>query len=363
MQMADLVKATGQWMKNKTVVEYADTPAVLMAAIEERRDPTHNLACEDVLDPEHLDQLDDPNFRGLKKGTHEAQYNQLWGMFQAGTDKTQVVAEVNTSANDFHNTMGALTIGFLEEPATSGSRIDPNKVVKGDPQCFIRSKPIDVGFPVVKIAIDCGILSNVRTETVIDRGRMIAEAIVRAELGGYKTRITACSATVFDADNLIAVMALNLKREDEPINYSRVLYPILEPSFLRGVSFSWRATLPELHDSREYGMGASLYGRYNAAQRAELYEDVFDKDTIVFNIGAMCADMSHDEAKEHIENQMQSREAALIDGSLRGTIDYARAAEIGGVVNALTSVIGGAIDDDDDDEWDDEDDPEFQSVE
>lgn len=360
--MSDIVRAEGQWMNNKTIVEYADTPAILMAAIEERRDPTHNLADKDYLDTRHAFNLD-PEFTGLHRGSTEEVYNQLWGMFQAGTDKTQVVSEVHSSANNFHNTMGALTIGFIEEPATSGTRIDPNKVVKGDPQCFIRSVPIDVGFPVIKIAIDCGILGNVMTETIVDRGRLIAEAIVRAELGGYKTRITACSATHMYNDSKIVVMALNLKREDEPINYSRVLYPILEPSFLRGVSFSWRATLPELHDSQTPGMGRSIYADYTAAQRAELYEDVFDADTLVFNIGAMCAEMSHDEAKEYIENQFQSREASRIDGSMRGQISYAQAADIGGVVNMLMSMAGVDPNAEEDDEWDDEeDDPDYKII-
>ncbi len=78
--MAELVKATGQWMNKKTVVEYADTPSDLMAAIEERRDPRHGLACEDVLNPDHKYQLE-PGFRGLKRGTSDEMYAQLWGMF------------------------------------------------------------------------------------------------------------------------------------------------------------------------------------------------------------------------------------------------------------------------------------------
>jgi len=363
---ADIVRTTGQWMNRKTIVEYADTPAVLMSTIEERRDPTHNLWDENVFDQAHAPELAGSyDFRGLKKGSAKDVYNQLWGMFQAGTDKTQVVAEVHSSANNFQNTMGALSVGFIDEPAVAGTRIDPNKAVKGDPVCFIRSKPIDVGFPVIKMAIDCGILSNVRTETIINRGRLIAQAIVRAELSGYKTRITAMSATDMTTDSLIAIMALNLKREDEPINYSRVLYPILEPSFLRGVSFSWRATLPELHDSHEYGMGRSIYASFNAAQRAELYEDVLGSDTLVFNIGQLCTEMDEEEARQHIEDQLQSRAASAIDGSLRGTIDYTRAADIKGVIDVMQAVFGGAIDDEDDEDWkdDEDDDPDYRIIE
>jgi len=361
----DIVRTEGQWMNRKTLVEYADTPAVLMSTIQERHDPTHNLVDEDVLDQKNASCLTGSyDFRGLKKGTAEEVYGQLWGMFQGGTDKTQVVAEVHSSANNFHNTMGALTVGFIDEPAVSGSRIDPNKAIKGDPVCFIRSKPIDVGFPVIKLAIDCGILSNVRTETIINRGRLIAQAIVRAELSGYKTRITALSATDMTSDSLIAIMALNLKREDEPINYSRVLYPILEPSFLRGVSFSWRATLPELHDSREYGMGRSIYASFTAAQRAELYEDVLGSDTLVFNIGQLCTEMDEEEARQHIEDQLQSRAASAVDGSLRGTIDYSRAADVKGMIDIIQAVCGGGAGDDDDDEWDDEDDdPDYRIIE
>jgi len=364
---ADIVRTEGQWSNRKTIVEYADTPAVLMSTIQERHDPTHNLASEDVLDQTHKYDLPGSyDFRGLKKGTADEVYGQLWGMFQAGTDKTQVVAEVHSSANNFHNTMGAITIGFIDEPAVSGSRINAHKAIKGDPKCCIRSKPRDVGFPVIKLAIDCGILSNVRTETIISRGRLIAEAIVRAELSGYKTRITALSATDMTTDNIIAIMALNLKMEDEPINYSRVLYPILEPSFLRGVSFSWRATLPELHDSRETGMGRSIYAVFNAAQRAELYEDVLGPDTLVFNIGALCTEMDEGEARQHIEDQLQSRAASAIDGSLRGTIDYSRAADVKGMIDIMQAVVGGVIDDDDDDEWnndDEDDDPDYRIIE
>lgn len=362
--MTDIVRATGQWMNHKTIVEYADNPVVLMDTLAERHDPEHNLAEEDVFDQSHKNCLASSyNFRGLNKGTADEIYKQLWGMFQAGTDKTQLVANVHASANNFHNTMGALTVGYIDEPAPTGSRLDPNKAVQGDPNCFIRSKPIDVGFPVVKIAIDCGVLSDVRTETVANRGAIIAEAIVRAELSGYKTRITAFTATDMRSDNLIAIMALNLKREDEPMNYSRVLYPILEASFLRGVSFSWRATLPELKHSHEIGMGASLYATFKAAQRAELYADVFGDDTLVFNIGAMCAEMSEDEARKHVEDQLQSREASLLDGSLRGQINYTRAADIKGQIDILNAVFGGGAGDDDDDDWDDEDDdPDYKII-
>jgi len=359
---AELIKATGQWMNNKTIVEYADQPTDAMEVIQARFDKGHNHFYENFMDQEHaLNRLQGGGLNGFMglKGTPEEAYKQLWGMFQAGTDKTDLVAEVNASANDFHNTMGALTIGYEEEFAPSGTRIDPNKAVKGDPNCFIRQKPIEMGFPVVKIAIDCSILGTVAVEDVVDRGKMICEAIVRAELGGYKTRITAMSATKFDDDNLIAVLALNLKREDEPMNYSRVLYPILEPSFLRGVSFSWRATLPELKYSQTSNIGASLYGRYNAAARREFYDDVVGGDTIVFSIGALCEEMDHDQAKQYIEDQLQSREASLVDGQMRGFIDYAKLQEqtaaqaigLAAMVAPAVAAILSAEPDEDEDEW------------
>lgn len=325
---ADLVKETGQWMNKKTVVEYADSPSELMAAITQRHNPKHPLYHRNFIEADHAieiftdegtDYLAD--FMGLEEDTPKKMYNQLWGMFQAGTDKTELVAQINTAANDFHNTMGALTIGYIEEPAPTGSRLDPNKVIKGDPNCFIRSKPIEVGFPVIKIAIDASILCTVDAETVRDRGEIIAKALVRAELGGYKTRVSAFSATIFKDVAEIVVMALNLKREDEPMNYSRVLYPILEPSFLRGVSFTWRATLPELEHTHEIRMGASIYRDFNADARREFYDDVFDQDTLVFCIGAMCEEMTHEEAERYVEELLQSRQAAHIDGSLRYCID------------------------------------------
>lgn len=363
-------KATGQWMNNKTIVEYFDGDnSELMELLKERRDPGHNLRNEDFIDEAHaVERFKNEKylakFMGLKAQEPGLMYDQLWGMCLGGTDKTDIVAQVQTGANDFHNTMGALTIGFIEEPAPSGSRIDPNKAVKGDPNCFIRSKPIEMGFPVVKIAVDCSILSDVRAEDVIDRGELIAKAIVRAELGGYKTRIAAFSSTVFREDNLITALVTTVKREDEPMNYSRVLYPILEASFLRGVSFTWRATLPELRYSQTCGIGGSLYGAYNAAARREYYDDVFGDDTIVFSIGALCEEMSHDEAERYIEEQLQSRQASLVDGSQRGYIDYTKAADFGGqLVNMLLGAIVSGGPDDDDDEWDDDDDdPDYKIV-
>ena len=359
---AELIKATGQWMNNKTIVEYADTPTDAMEVIQSRFDPSHNLFDENFMNQDHaynrLGSAFTRDFMGLK-GTPEEAYKQLWGMFQGGTDKTDLVAEVNTAANDFHNTMGALTIGYEEEFAPSGTRIDPNKAVKGDPNCFIRSKPIEMGFPVVKIAIDCSILGSVSVEDVVDRGKLICEAIVRAELGGYKTRITAMSCTKFDQDNIIATLALNLKREDEPMNYSRVLYPILEPSFLRGVSFSWRSTLPELKYSQTMNIGASLYGRYNAAARREFYDDVVGGDTIVFSIGALCEEMNHEQAKQYIEDQLQSREASLVDGQLRGYIDLQKEQDMAaqqalGFAAMVAPIVKELISepDEDEDEWD-----------
>lgn len=352
------IKQTGIYAQNKTVVEFYNTPEEFIQEVSQRHNPDHILAEFDVLDKDNalaiLDEnhINSASWRGLShENDTEANYEQLWGMFKAGTEKTDVVSEVNTAANDFHNTMGALKIGFVDKPSPAGPRLDPNKFCHGDPNCFITRVPVEVGIPMVNIVIDASVLGNVEPKTIVDRGKLIAKAIVRAELGGYRTRVSAMSLTHFDCSNVLAGLVINLKMEDEPMNYSRVLYPFLEPSFLRGVSFTWRGTLEDLENNDPLDdIGASSYRDFTAAQRREMYDDLVGENTIVFCMGALCQDMSHDEAEQYIEDQMQTRDASCVDGSLHDQWDYTNLNDKPGKAVLLFA----PADPDEDDDWEDE---------
>ena len=77
------------------------------------------------------------------------------------------------------------------------------------------------------------------------------------------------------------MMGLTIKKESEPMNVKRILFPCTSSAFVRGVSFGWYTRLPNAEHISGYGRTA--YHEYGPRAK-DYYEQIFGTNTISFSI-------------------------------------------------------------------------------
>lgn len=133
-----------------------------------------------------------------------------------------------------------------------GGGVDVPAYLTGIPTCMYSLKRQRVKSKIVKLCIYCKALSNISTRDYQKAGELIAKTVAKLEKAGYRIRLLAMDAyedsyyyerpqSMFDGRHGIWVVTHVVKRENEPMNYRRVLFPLTRMAYHRGLGFGWMA--------------------------------------------------------------------------------------------------------------------------
>ena len=154
----------------------------------------------------------------------------------------------------------------------AGGAVDVPLFLSGSPECMMGLKRKKVKSRIVKATVNCEVLCNISSWEYIQAGRVISRAVASLEKAGYRVRLVA-NCGLWNCGSEAALMSVVIKRENEPCNYRRLLYPLMSPSFFRGLGFNWACTLPE------YKTGWGLGQRLDMAFNDNVKEEAFDQLT------------------------------------------------------------------------------------
>lgn len=132
--------------------------------------------------------------------------------------------------------------------SVAGGGVNVPLLLSGSPECMYSRKKANVKSKIINMGIEVEITSEVGTKEYRHAGMLIAQLISKLEKAGYRIRLNTVDP-YYAHGNRINVLSVTLKRENEPMNYGRMLYPLTSVSSSRGLGFGWAARNPDFnHD-------------------------------------------------------------------------------------------------------------------
>lgn len=156
--------------------------------------------------------------------------------------------------------------------SVAGGGVNIPLLLSGAPECMYSLKRQKVRTKIIKMGIHCEITAEVKEHDYAAIGRLTGQLISKLEKAGYRLRMHSMDA-YWPGGTDIFVLTNVIKRENEPMNYGRILYPLTSVSYTRGLGFGWVARNP---DFTGYSLGGYV-------------EEAFDEDTMKQDMDEMFA--------------------------------------------------------------------------
>ena len=141
-----------------------------------------------------------------------------------------------------------------------GGGVDVPVFLTGNPQCMYNMRRQKVKSRIVNIGLECGLTCDYSVEQYKRAGMCLTKVIAKLEKAGYRVSLTTMAA-FYDYNGNISVMTNTVKRENMPMNYARIMFPLTSIAYFRGLGFGWVVRTPEYtggsslgpHISRPFG--------------------------------------------------------------------------------------------------------------
>lgn len=199
-----------------------------------------------------------------------------------------------------------------------GGGVDVPAYLTGVPTCMHSLKRKKVKSKVIKIGIYCHVLCDISAEQYRKAGELITKTVARLEKAGYRIRMRAVDMYEdsgwhdrrgFDGRHTLWMVTHMVKRENEPMNYRRIMFPITRVAYERGLGFAWMAVngSPKI-----YGLGGQAS---RVVSDPGEFEDIIAKgcgeeDYIIF---------SQDEIIGYIQKNGMEKAQKMVEAKVLGT--------------------------------------------
>lgn len=154
---------------------------------------------------------------------------------------TEAAAKMTTKV-DTHFTPDRKT--SRSQYSVVGGQCSVPRYLQGIPTNMINRVPVKTAQKVVTINKNICYNACVSAETILEEGVKALQVIQSIESKGIRVRLNLVSAAR-DSKEII-VLRVCVKRPDEPLNISKIAFPIAHPSMLRRMEFKWTESNPHL---------------------------------------------------------------------------------------------------------------------
>lgn len=163
----------------------------------------------------------------------------------------------------------------------AGGCVDVPRWLTGTPECMMRFEKAKVRSRIVNIGIETEVIGGISAYQYRTAGMVLAKTIAKLEKAGYRIGIRAMTGFYAWGDTIILMSAI-IKKEYSPMNYARMMFPLTEVAFDRGVGWGWAARNP--HYGGTIGTYVSdAFDGNTTAKMEEMYERAAGlRDFIVF---------------------------------------------------------------------------------
>ena len=146
-----------------------------------------------------------------------------------------------------------------------------SRAVRGNPRCMGKYKNSIKSTKIVEVIWDPGASWSEKPETIMKQGIKLLAKIKSLEIAGYRVRLVV-QGFKGDQDREDAYFCrITIKEENQPLDLSRISYPLANVEMLRTWIFHWYEHLPNA--KHIHGYGVSLY-RWSDWNRKEILDAV-----------------------------------------------------------------------------------------
>lgn len=132
-----------------------------------------------------------------------------------------------------------------------GGGVDVPAYLTGIPTCMHSLKRKKVKSKIIKLGIYCHVMCNISAEQYAKAGELVTKTVARLEKAGYRIRMRAIDVyndtewrsrgDKYGGRQTFWMVTHMVKKENEPMNYRRIMFPITRVAYERGLGFGWMA--------------------------------------------------------------------------------------------------------------------------
>lgn len=163
---------------------------------------------------------------------------------------------------------------------------------------------------ILHLAIDCAVCYANSADTFRKVGSAMVKTIARLEKAGYRVRITGVISVYDDMNKSICLMSIPLKRESEVMDFRRILYPLTDVSFFRGIGFDWLSCFSKFSGNNTH-LGQETQCAFDGSEEdrclQELYEKALGKDAEYLPLRDMTEMIRRGKTEEQVQRYIESR--------------------------------------------------------
>jgi len=153
----------------------------------------------------------------------------------------------------------------------AGGGVNVPLLLTGAPTCMYSKKKAAVRSKIINMGLHCEITAEVSRERYAHAGMLIAQLVSKLEKAGYRLRINTMDA-YYSGGSRINVLTTVVKKENEPMNYARLLYPLTNVSFSRGMGFGWCCRNPDFKSGSFGTYAENAFGSDKKLKMDEMFE-------------------------------------------------------------------------------------------
>ena len=154
-----------------------------------------------------------------------------------------------------------------------GGGVNVPVYLTGNPQCMYTMKRKKVKSKIVTIGIECGLTCDYSAKQYQRAGMALTKVVAKLEKAGYRVALISMAAFIDEKNDVLCMMTNVIKRENTPMNYSRIMFPLTSITYFRGLAFGWVA---RNKDYRGYSnLGPHFSSIFPYGERNERIEEMF----------------------------------------------------------------------------------------
>lgn len=261
----------------------------------------------------HLDYFDtERDIRPKKPGwAGFSSSESLWDRFLGGIRNDELTADAvkyatnaKVSRRDRLQDIGRNVYG--------GAVVVP-AVLSGDPRnmwCIKRKK---VKSRIIPLVIDVALTCNYTSAQYERVGQAVVRTIAKLEKAGYRVGVDVCISIYDDLHENsdgrhIIAMSYPAKRPNEVMNFRKILYPLTDTSFFRGVGFGWMVRNRNMSNDPCLGTNTKNAFGFDPEDRDEgidkLYKGMFGNNVIMVRSYDLANRYTLEDAERFLEAQL-----------------------------------------------------------
>lgn len=256
-------------------IDRFSSPYDLIRTVRDR-DVIPGLERNDFLDPDRDRPSKDPDWNGF------SQAHELVELLEEGIRDDRLTREVSAAALNarVERKDRLRDVGMN----VYGGAVSVPALLSGHPKAMFCVKRRPVRTRILNLGVEIAANWSFRKQQLEEAGQAVARTVASLEKAGYRVQVTVgCSVWDYEqSGRVIIAMSMPVKGAGEPLNYRRMLYPLTDVSFWRGVCFGWIVRNPWF--SCNEGLGRETGYLFDDEQLDAYHELIYGKGARVVRL-------------------------------------------------------------------------------